>query len=119
MKNFIKTILIILMVGVPSLYGHGSAKHEHRTQLAVDKEVSKKSIKDIAKQEIKRLTLAKKIDDSWLFTPISKMKKIQFNNAPEWVVSFNNPKIKDIAKQTVYVFISVNGKVLAANYTGK
>lgn len=119
MRNFMIAMVMVLSVSLTLLYGHGSANHEHKVELPILEEVGKKSIKNMAKQEIKRLTLAKKIDDSWLFIPISKMKKIQFNNAPEWVVSFNNLRIEDKTKQTIYVFISVDGKVLAANYTGK
>jgi len=119
MKKLIKVMLIVLTVGLPTLYGHGSAQHEHKARVSTQEQVTKKTIQNMAKQEIKKLTLAKKIDDSWLFIPISKTKKIQFNNAPEWVVSFNNSKIEDKDKQIIYVFISTYGKVLATNYSGK
>ena len=124
MKTLIKTTLVALTLSFTALHAgsghnhsHGSNGHSHSAP--VQEEVTKASIKEIAKQKVKRLTLAKKIDDSWLFVPISKMKKIQFNHNYEWVISFHNSEIKEKTKQTLYIFISVYGDLIAANYTGK
>ncbi len=113
----VKTILIATILGFATLQGHGGAGHTHAAP--VEKEISKKSIKSIAKQEVKRLALAKKIDNSWLFSPISKMKKTDYNYNNEWKVSFSNAEIKDKQKRTLYVFVTVGGELTGANYTGK
>ena len=49
----------------------------------------------------------------------AKAEKKTFAKGPEWVVSFNNDKIKNKTKQTLYIFYSLNGHYIAANYTGK
>ena len=116
MTKLIKTTLIVTMLGFATLQGHGGG-HTHDTP--VEKEISKKSIKSIAKQEVKRLALAKKIDNSWLFSPISKMQKTNYNYNNEWTVSFSNAEIKDKTKQTLYIFVTVGGELTGANYTGK
>ena len=46
------------------------------------------------------------------------MKK-QVSNRFEWVVSYKNHAVEDKSKQTLYVFLSVTGEYLAANFTGK
>ena len=120
MKILIKATVIAFALSFTTLYASGShGGHGHSHDTPTQKEISKTSIQKIAKQEIKRLTVAKKIDDSWLFIPISKMKKTQYNYNNEWVVSFDNSKVKDKSKQTLYIFVSVYGNVTGANYTGK
>ena len=49
----------------------------------------------------------------------SKVEKKTFGNSQEWVVSFANPKIQDVAKQTLYVFVSLTGEITGSNYSGK
>ncbi len=122
MKKLIQATVVTLALSFTALYAGGShnhGSHGHSHDAPKQEEVNEKSIKEIAKQEIKRLTLAKKIDDSWLFRPISKMKKTQYNYNNEWVVSFENLAIKDKTQQTIYVFVTVYGKLTGANYTGK
>ena len=116
----IKSIIaaaVALTLGSATLYAHGSHRHEPTTP--VEEEASRASIKKIAQKEVRRLTLDKKIDGSWLFRPISKMKKIEVNHKPEWVISFENLEIKDKTKQTLYIFVTLQGKLTGANYTGK
>jgi hypothetical protein len=59
------------------------------------------------------------IDNSWGTAGVSNTEKKRFGNNNEWVVSFDNPQIKDKSKQTLYVFIGLTGEVTGANYTGK
>jgi len=122
MKKLLKATVVTLALSFTALYASGTHSHGdngHSHDAPIQEEVSKKAIKDIAKQEVKRLTLEKKIDDSWLFRPISKMRKTQYNYNNEWVVSFENSAIQDKTKQTLYVFVTVYGKLTGANYTGK
>ena len=122
MKKLIKATVVTLTLSFTTLFAggnHSHGSHGHSHSAPIKEEVSKTSIKEMAKQEVKRLTLEKKIDNSWLFIPISKMKKTQYNYNNEWVVSFENLAIKDKTKQTLYIFISVYGDLTGANYTGK
>jgi len=75
---------------------------------------------------IKRATkvmnnLAKKgtIDASWSNGKQVAIEKAIYANGPEWVVTFKNDKVKDVKKQMLYIFYSLNGHYIAANYTGK
>jgi len=47
------------------------------------------------------------------------MRKQQFHHNEEWVVSFENSHIKDTKKQTLYIFVSLSGKITGANFIGK
>ena len=57
------------------------------------------------------------IDNSWLNKDINKIEK--YNQGQEWRVIFNNDKIEDAAKQTLYIFVDNAGKLTGSNYTGK
>lgn len=87
-------------------YGNGGASYNKLNKTAITK---------IAKAEIKRLALKKKIPKSWKFIPISKIKK---SNSNDWIVSFENLKIKSKSKQTLYVFVDLYGHIEGTNYTG-
>ena len=59
------------------------------------------------------------IDKSWEGTNPANAEKKMFSKGEEWVVSFKNEKLKDKSKQTLYIFYSLDGHYIAANYTGK
>lgn len=59
------------------------------------------------------------IDKSWESVKAAKAEKKSFAKGPEWVISFTNNKIKDATKQTLYIFYTLNGQYIAANYSGK
>ena len=129
MKVFMKITALALLVSV-SIYAnteqaqshehkHGSCKHKKPdTNVAVQMEADKAMIEKNAKQKVQTLVLAKKIPKSWKPVQVSKIEKTK-NNTNDWVVSFNNTKIKNRSKQTLYIFLSEYGKVMGVNYSGK
>ncbi len=92
-------------------HGHGHG-HAHA-------QVSKSQAEQVALKSVAQLIKTGKIDNSWETVDVSKSEKKQFGKNTEWVVSFTNDRINDPAKQTLYVFVSLTGKYIAANYTGK
>ncbi len=125
MKILIKATVITIVLCLTTLYAqdshnhsehnHAGHKHNHNT---LQKGVSNRIVKKIAIQEVKRLALEKKIPKSWKSVPISKIGKTHYGDTNDWVVGFDNLKIKDKTKQTLYIFVSMHGKVTGANYTG-
>ncbi|MDH5301866.1 MAG: DUF6488 family protein [Gammaproteobacteria bacterium] len=77
--------------------------------------------KAIAKAEKKLLNLIEKnkIDASWRDIKASKVEQKTFTKGPEWVVSFVNPRATEADKQTLYIFYSLDGHYIAANFTGQ
>ena len=95
--------------------GHG---HSHRYD-AIKNEVSKESVEEAASQKVKSLVLEKKIPSSWKSMAISKIGKTHYGDSNDWVVAFDNIKIKDKKKRTLYIFVTTHGDIAGANYTGK
>lgn len=112
MKQIFKIIALTLALATtPLLAGAGAPGHTH------EKITEQKAI-NIAKSM--RDGLAKKgtIADTWKSVDYSTVEQKKFGKNLEWVVTFYNPKIEDKSKQTLYVFVSLYGKVTGANYTG-
>ena len=117
MTKIIKASFILLILTFTTLnakngydyyhYGNGGSSYTKLNKTAITK---------IAKAEIKRLTMKKKIPTSWKSMPISKIHK---SNTNDWIVTFKNLKIKSKSKQKLYIFISIYGKLKGVNYTGR
>ena len=72
-----------------------------------------------AMKKVEKLAKAGKIDQSWSgIQPVSIEQKT-YAKGPEWVVTFKNDEVSDASKQTLYLFYSLSGHYIAANYTGE
>ena len=114
MKNFIKrTLLAILIICIFNpLYAETTSSHT--LNVANNTYVMK-----VAIREMDRLVLVKAIDKSWQTKPIVTVEKKAFNKNLEWVVAFQNKEIKDMNKQMLYIFVTINGVLIGSNYTGE
>jgi len=142
LQKSIKTTVMTLTLGFTTIYaqsthdhspeehsshkGHDhSQKEEHNESCAhkhpanpFKNEVSKETIERAAMQEVQSLVSQKKIHKSWQHVPISKMGKTHYGDTDDWVVGFDNMKIKNKKRRTLYIFVSVGGEIRGANYTG-
>ena len=113
MRVILMALISTLLIGLLNpLYGHGGHKHESVA-------VSETKIEDIAHRELVRLARSNKIAKSWLKAPhLQSMKKI-FAKRAEWVVSYKNKNIPSPTNQILYIFVSMQGEIKGANYSGK
>lgn len=118
MKNLIATLLclLFLLFGAPIMAGAG---HEHDSDgghshgpISSDSAISK------AVKKVNQLADAGKIDASWSGISAASIDQKVYSKGPEWVITFKNDKMSDSAKQTLYLFFSLDGHYIAANYTG-
>ena len=127
MEILFKTAIVVLALASGTLYAHGSHEHGGHENTHTQGELSTEHIQKVSTEHIQRvankqrmnLIEKEKIEKSWSDTPILTMEKKQFNRNTEWVVSYKNKEIKDQMKQTLYIFVSLYGKVTGANHTGK
>lgn len=96
-------------------HDHG---HDHGHSHSHDP-VSRSQAEQVAIKSVAQLVEKGKINSSWKSANVAKSEKKKFGDNMEWVVSFNNEKISDTSKQTLYVFLSLTGEYIAANFTGK
>ena len=60
-----------------------------------------------------------KIDPSWKGVKMDNAEAVEGKNMKEWKFTFKNPAEKDATKQTLYLFYTLTGSFIAANFTGK
>ena len=140
MTQLLKATAVTLALGLTTIYagsghsneGHSHEGHDHSTQKEhndeshghshryddLKNEVSKETVEKAAKQKVQSLVAEKKIHKSWESVPISKIGKTHYGDTNDWVVGFDNMKIKNKERQTLYIFVSVGGEIRGANYTG-
>ena len=113
MSKFITAICMTLALFSTPAFAGGGHDHGHshgpvKAEVAVQK----------AKDKIAALVKSEKIAASWgAIEPESVVQKT-YSKGPEWLVTFKNIKEKDASKQTLYMFYSLDGHYIAANYTG-
>lgn len=119
MRN-ISTILLVssLFFAAPAMAGaghdHGGGGHSH-SHGPVSGEVAVKKATD----KVRSLVESGKLDPSWADVKATGATQKTFGDVPEWVVTFKNEKISDASKQTLYLFFTLDGMYIAANFTGK
>ena len=60
-----------------------------------------------------------KIDASWKPVALDKAETIEGKRMKEWKFTFKNPAEKDTSKQVLYMFYTLTGNFIGANFTGK
>ena len=116
----LKTLLLGLSLSLCSATAAAGSNHDHdhghsHSHAPVNQVTATTNATEIVAALVKR----NKLDESWAsITPGSVEKKV-FNDNSEWVAVFVNDKITDTDKQTLYVFLTLAGDYIAANYTGE
>ena len=140
MTQLIKATAVTLALGFTTIYagnthsneGHSHDSHDHSSKKEhndeshghlhryndLKNEVSKETVEKVAKQKVQSLVAEKKIHESWKSMSISKIGKTHYGDTNDWVVGFDNIKIKNKKRRTLYIFVSVGGEIRGANYTG-
>ena len=112
----IKNILIGIALSLFTTVAFAGEGHDHSKPV---KPVSAEQAVSIATRNVNRLADTGKIAKSWKGIKAGKAERKAFDGAKEWVVVFENRQIADASKKKIYVFLTLAGDYLAANYTGK
>ena len=113
MRKLIKAVLFFSFLFVtPAMAGSGHDHgHSHDT-------ISSDTAMNKASSKVKQMADAGKIDASWATITAASVEQVTYTQGPEWVIVFKNDQVSDTSKQTLYLFFSLNGHYIAANYTG-
>lgn len=116
MKNFVSiAALVATLAFAPSAFaGGGGACHFHGNTPI------KESVLTACATEQKDTLVSKgKIDASWNDVKLDKAETVEGKRMKEWKFTFKNPAEKDASKQTLYMFYTLTGNFIGANFTGK
>ena len=116
MKTLATTLVLSsLLFGAPAVAGSGHDHGHSHAQAPVDKATAEKN----AGNAISSLAITGKIDKSWESLAPSSSEIKNFSGRSEWLVTYVNANITNVAKQKLYVFMTLSGEYIAANHTGK
>jgi len=116
----LKTLLLVFFFGLLPITTMAGSSHDHEhghshSHTPVNKAAAKNNATEIVAALVKR----DKLENSWQTIAASSVEKKTLNGNPEWVAIFVNEKITDAKKQKLYVFLTLGGDYIAANFTGK
>lgn len=110
-KIFICLVTLFAFTGTAVYAGSG---HSHAPSTPVTKTQALEKATSLVKSFVKK----EKLDSSWAEVAPTACIKKQMKSGQEWVITFDNPKVEDKEKQTLYVFLTLAGEYIAANYSG-
>ncbi len=118
----LKTLLLCFTLGLLPMTATAGSDHDHdhdhghsHSHTPVNQDTAKTNATEIVAALVKR----NKLDSSWTSTTASSVEKKSINDSSEWQIVFVNDKITDTSKQKLYVFLTLGGDYIAANFTGK
>ncbi len=114
MKKLSICLLILFSLSTPLAYGDEG--HDHGN--APSEPISKIKAGEKAAEFVKNFSKKGKLEESWATLQAATVEQKTFKKGPEWVVTFNNPQVENKDKQTLYVFLSLSGNFLGANFSG-
>ena len=114
MKNLATTLLLSFVLFTTPVMAGSNHDHGHSHEPISSKEAISK-----ATQKVHELAKAGKIDSTWSKTKAASAEQKEYSKILEWVITFKNDKVNDSSKQTLYLFFSLDGNYIAANYTGQ
>lgn len=119
MKTTICAALLLSLAAAPLAMAHGD--HPPPPKAAECKgECTKDEVTTgVTTKIIPLLIESAKIDATWKDIKADSAEKKQFKKATEWVVTLKNDKVADKAKQTLYVFVTLDGTLAGVNFTGQ
>ena len=116
----LKTLLLCFALGLLPVTVTAGSGHDHGDGHSHSHTpVNKKTAKINATMIVSALVKRNKLENSWTSTNASSVEKKSINGNTEWLVIFDNDKITDTSKQKLYVFLTLGGDYIAANFTGK
>lgn len=114
----LKMLLLSFALGLLPMTVMAGSGHDHghsHSHTPVNQTTANENATKIVAALVKR----NKLDNSWSSITASSIEKITVQGNPEWRAIFVNDKITDTEKQKLYVFLTLGGDYIAANFTGK
>jgi hypothetical protein len=107
-------VLLCGALAVPAAFADAGGRcHFHGTKSA-----SETVVRDCASQRKEALVKAGKLDKTWQALAVDKIEQVEGKKGKEWKVTFKDVAAKDRSKETLYMFFTLPGNFIAANFTG-
>lgn len=111
--TFAAFTLCAALAAPAALADAGSSCHFHGNKPAIEA-----TIGNCANQRKAQLVKGGKLDAAWQAINTDKIEAVDGKKGKEWKVTFKDAAAKDKAKETLYMFFTLPGNFIAANFTG-
>ena len=116
--SFCGSLILCWLPGNAVLAGSGHSHDADGGHSHAHAPISSEEAASRASKVLKQLADTGKIDSTWSGLKAASMNQKLFSKGPEWVITFKNDTVADATKQTLYLFFTLDGHYIAANYTG-
>jgi Family of unknown function (DUF6488) len=106
--------LISAPVSTTALAAEGGSCHFHGNKPATETVVL-----DCANKRKDALLSNGKLEPTWQAVKHDKAEIVEGKNGKEWKVTYKNTSAKDKDQQSLFMFFTLPGNFVAANFTGK
>lgn len=115
MKTLIATAALVLpLVSAPAHADGGDSCHFHGSKPA-----SAETVTTCAAQRKARLIKQGKLDASWDGVKADAAEQVDGRKGKEWRLKFHNAAAPDKSQQTLFMFYTLPGNFIAANFSGR
>ena len=114
MKPILTFMLTLIMISPLAMAGEGSSCHFHGS-----KQAEKATVEQCGVERRNLYLKNGTLDMSWSNIKPSVIEIIDGAKGKEWRLRFDNPTAPDSSKRSLYMFFSLPGNFIAANYSGK
>lgn len=108
------TLALSLLASPAAWADEGGSCHFHGSKPATAETVTACAV-----QRKAQLVKQGKLDASWDAAKANAPEQVDGKKGKEWKLSFQNPGAQDKSKQTLYMFYTLPGNFIAANFTGQ
>lgn len=116
MKNFVSiATLVATLAFAPTAFAGGNGGCHFHGNAPIKESI----LTGCASEQKDALISNGKIDTSWKAVKLDKAETVEGKSMKEWKFTFKNPTEKDATKQTLYMFYTLTGNFIGANFTGK
>jgi hypothetical protein len=112
----IQFLVFGLVLSIFSFAANAGSGHSHSHS---SEPVTEAQATQIATDSVRQLAVKGKLESSWARVKAAGVEQKTYGSKKEWVVVFNNGAVSDGSKRKLYVFLTLTGEYLAANFTGE
>ncbi len=114
-----KTSIAVAALTLPLLASPVRADPDGTCHFHGSKPAAAQTVSGCALQRKAQLIKQGKLDASWDSVKPGAPEQVDGKQGKEWKLNFHNPGATDKSKQTLYMFYTLPGNFIAANFTGQ
>jgi len=109
--NFVKAIFVSICFFLSSTAFAGSGHYHGPIDQAAAEVKAEKAVSSLVQQDV--------LEASWKGQPVSSIEKTKRNGDVVWRATFNNATASDKTKRSLFVYLTITGGFITANYTAQ